>query len=59
MPEEGIQLSPHKNLLTTQEIHRLAKVFVQQGITKIRLTGGEPTIRKDFTEIVCKLKALT
>lgn len=52
MPSEGIQLSPKESILTTSEIIRLANLFVQQGITKIRLTGGEPTIRRDFVDIV-------
>jgi molybdenum cofactor biosynthesis enzyme MoaA len=52
MPSEGVPLSPKEHLLTKSEIIRLAQIFVGQGITKIRLTGGEPTIRKDFMEIV-------
>ncbi|KAI8896514.1 molybdopterin synthase [Globomyces pollinis-pini] len=58
MPEEGVDLSPSKNLLTTNEITKLAKLFVQQGIDKIRLTGGEPTIRKDFVDVVYELNKL-
>jgi cyclic pyranopterin phosphate synthase len=58
MPEGGVELSPPEHLLTSQEINRLAKLFVQQGITKIRLTGGEPTIRKDFLQIVQNLNDL-
>jgi hypothetical protein len=54
MPEEGIELSPKSNLLTTDEIIRLAKLFVQAGVKKIRLTGGEPTVRKDIIDIVGK-----
>jgi GTP 3',8-cyclase / cyclic pyranopterin monophosphate synthase len=58
MPSNGVMLSPSDNLLTTPEIVRLAKIFVQQGIKKIRLTGGEPTIRKDFVELVGQLNDL-
>src|SRR5205809_4397366 len=43
MPEEGISLSPPAHLLTTPEIIYLSALFVSQGVTKIRLTGGEPT----------------
>ncbi|KKZ61563.1 hypothetical protein EMCG_00546 [[Emmonsia] crescens] len=43
MPEEGIQLSPAAKILTTPEIVYLSSIFVSQGVTKIRLTGGEPT----------------
>ena len=58
MPEDGVPLTPSSSLLTTAEILRLARLFVQQGITKIRLTGGEPTIRKDLIEIIRGLNAL-
>ena len=42
--------------ITAEEIKRLAKALSQLGVSKIRLTGGEPTIRKDFFEIVNILK---
>lgn len=48
MPEEGVPLSPPSHLLTTPEISYLSSLFVSQGVTKIRLTGGEPTIRPDI-----------
>ncbi|SAM01816.1 hypothetical protein [Absidia glauca] len=52
MPEEGVPLTPTQQLLTTQEILTLAELFVRQGVTKIRLTGGEPTVRPDITTII-------
>ena len=52
MPEEGVDLTPNDRLLSTPEIIRLSKLFVQQGVDKIRLTGGEPLVRKDVIEIV-------
>lgn len=52
MPASGIDLTPSNLLLTPPEIQRLAKLFVASGITKIRLTGGEPSIRADLVEIV-------
>ena len=52
MPEEGVPLSPSSHLLTTPEIVYLSKLFVAQGVTKIRLTGGEPTIRKDIVPLM-------
>ena len=58
MPEEGVDLSPKERLLSTAEIYRLAGLFVQEGVTKIRLTGGEPTIRRDFVDIVGNLNSL-
>ncbi len=54
MPEEGVDLTPNDRLLSTAEIVRLCKLFVQQGVDKIRLTGGEPLVRKDVVEIVGK-----
>ena len=52
MPEEGVQLTVPNKLLTTDEIVTLASLFVRQGITKIRLTGGEPMVRPDVLEII-------
>ncbi|CAK4031150.1 Molybdenum cofactor biosynthesis 1 [Lecanosticta acicola] len=52
MPEEGIQLSPNKEILTTAEVHYLSALFVNQGVNKIRLTGGEPTVRKDIIPLM-------
>lgn len=52
MPEEGVQLTPRDSLLTTEEIVRLAKLFAAVGISKIRLTGGEPLVHKDIVKIV-------
>lgn len=54
MPEEGAPLSPKEHLLTTDEVVKLASIFVSNGVRKIRLTGGEPTVRKDLPEIVGK-----
>lgn len=52
MPESGVPLSPTPSLLSTPEILELASLFVAEGVTKIRLTGGEPTVRKDVVELV-------
>lgn len=58
MPEEGVKLKPESQLLTRPEISRLARLFVKSGVRKIRLTGGEPTIRPDIHEIVQELNEL-
>jgi len=58
MPSEGIDLTPNEKLLSSQEILRVARLFVSQGVTKIRLTGGEPTVRKDCVELVEELGKL-
>ena len=51
MPEEGVELTQNSELLTTEEIIALAKLFVKEGVNKIRLTGGEPLVRKDIVEL--------
>lgn len=58
MPEEGVQLAPARHLLTTPEIVYLSSLFVSQGVTKIRLTGGEPTVRKDIVPLMREIGAL-
>jgi len=58
MPEEGVPLSPNEHLLTTPEIFMLSSVFVHQGVTKIRLTGGEPTVRRDIVPLMQQLGTL-
>ena len=52
MPEEGVALTPAPQLLTTSEILRLSRLFVSEGIDKVRLTGGEPLVRQDLLDIV-------
>ncbi|HBK84350.1 MAG TPA: cyclic pyranopterin phosphate synthase MoaA, partial [Flavobacterium sp.] len=42
MPADGILLSPKSNLMQADEIYEIAKIFVDNGVDKIRLTGGEP-----------------
>ncbi|XP_004846685.1 molybdenum cofactor biosynthesis protein 1 isoform X1 [Heterocephalus glaber] len=58
MPEEGVPLTPKADLLTTEEILTLARLFVKEGVDKIRLTGGEPLIRRDVVDIVAQLRQL-
>ncbi|KDQ63119.1 hypothetical protein JAAARDRAFT_367485 [Jaapia argillacea MUCL 33604] len=58
MPSEGVDLSPKEHILTDDEVVRLATLFVKCGVTKIRLTGGEPTVRKGIVELVGRLHDL-
>ena len=58
MPAEGVPLSPKSHLMTYEEIYEIAKTFVKHGVTKIRLTGGEPLIRKDIPIILERLASL-
>jgi molybdenum cofactor biosynthesis protein A len=58
MPENGVLLSPQSQLMTANEVFHIAALFVQNGVDKIRLTGGEPLLRKDFSEILTSLSTL-
>ena len=48
MPAQGINVVPRQELLSYKEMYRLIRVLTELGITKVRLTGGEPFVRKDF-----------
>lgn len=51
MPER-MQFLPRAEVLSLEEAHRLALAFIDRGVTKIRLTGGEPLVRRDMIELV-------
>ncbi|MHB1179219.1 MAG: GTP 3',8-cyclase MoaA [Daejeonella sp.] len=58
MPEENYEFTPASRLMQPGEIESLARIFVENGVDKIRLTGGEPLVRKDAAEIIERLSAL-
>ncbi len=58
MPEEEYEFTPASRLMQAGEIEKLAGFFVEQGVTKIRLTGGEPLVRKDAAAIILALAKL-
>ena len=58
MPEEDYEFTPASRLMQCHEIEALSKIFVDLGVTKIRLTGGEPLVRKDAKEIIMALSKL-
>ncbi|MBX7152620.1 GTP 3',8-cyclase MoaA [bacterium] len=58
MPSDGMEFVPRDELLTFDEIERIVRVLVNLGIEKIRLTGGEPTVRKDIAELVRRIGRL-
>lgn len=58
MPEEGIPLSEKSSLMSHEEVVYIAKEFVKLGVNKIRLTGGEPLIKKNVAKIITELAEL-
>lgn len=52
MPEEGVPHKPSSNFMSTDEVLGIAKEFVSMGVRKIRLTGGEPLVRKDAASVI-------
>jgi cyclic pyranopterin phosphate synthase len=58
MPVEEMEWMPQSKLMSAQEIVQLAEIFVSLGVKKIRLTGGEPLVRKDFGQILEELARL-
>jgi len=58
MPEETYDFTPAGKLMQKDEIATLSKIFVSLGVNKIRLTGGEPLVRKDAAEIIIALSKL-
>eukprot|EP00007_Cunea_sp_BSH-02190019_P007815 CAMPEP_0174242374 /NCGR_PEP_ID=MMETSP0417-20130205/27659_1 /TAXON_ID=242541 /ORGANISM="Mayorella sp, Strain BSH-02190019" /LENGTH=388 /DNA_ID=CAMNT_0015321757 /DNA_START=384 /DNA_END=1547 /DNA_ORIENTATION=- len=57
MPEEGVPLQPTDALLTVDEILRLVRVFASRGVTKLRFTGGEPTLHPELGRLVHESRA--
>jgi cyclic pyranopterin phosphate synthase len=58
MPEEGIPLIRHSDILTYEEILRIVRVFAEEGISKVRLTGGEPLVRKGIVDFISRLSQI-
>lgn len=58
MPAEGINFAKNDKLLTIEELKTLSSILVDQGIDKIRITGGEPFVRKDLMELLRYLAKL-
>ena len=58
MPEEGVKFQAREEILTFEEIERVARIAAANGITKFRLTGGEPLVRHDLPVLIRKLFAI-
>ena len=58
MPEEGLEMTSHEEVLTYGEIVRICKIMAKTGLKKIKLTGGEPLVRKELPKLAGRLKAI-
>ncbi len=58
MPAEGIQMLRHEDILTFDEIVEVVRTAVDHGVTKVRLTGGEPLVRKGITDLVTMIHGI-
>ncbi len=58
MPEEGVKFVPRGEILAFEEIERIARIAVGLGIDKIRVTGGEPLVRKDLPVLIARLNPI-
>lgn len=55
MPEEGVKFMPRQEILSFEEIERFVRVAASMGVTKLRVTGGEPLVRKDLPQLIGRL----
>ena len=59
MPQEGVKLLDHSKILTFDEIEDFTRTAVSMGIDKVRITGGEPLVRREITTLIKKLSAIS
>lgn len=58
MPEGGIELIPHEELLSLEELYRVVRIMEELGIKKVRFTGGEPLVRKNLIKLIADVGKL-
>src|SRR5690349_4964665 len=58
MPQEGVRIMEREEILAFEELARYVRVAVSLGITKLRITGGEPLVRRDLARLIDKLNAI-
>ena len=58
MPAEGMEFAPHDEIMSYEEIAQVLKVLAPMGMRKVRLTGGEPLVRKDLHKLVSMISAI-
>jgi len=56
MPEEGLRFSEKSELLSYEEMERLVRILAEMGISKVRITGGEPFVRKDIVPFMKRIR---
>ena len=58
MPETGVKFEPREHVLSFEEIERFARIAVSMGVRKLRLTGGEPLLRRELGTLISRLLAI-
>lgn len=58
MPDEGVEWMPHEGILRYEEILRLGRIFADLGVTRFKITGGEPLVRKGVESLIAGLRAI-
>jgi len=58
MPADGVEFKDRSEILTIEEIVRLTTIFARLGINKVRLTGGEPTVRRGLVDLIARLRGI-
>src|SRR5579872_2012565 len=58
MPDEGVKYMPREEILSFEEIERFVRIAVSLGINKLRITGGEPLVRRDLPVLIRRLSAI-
>lgn len=55
MPDEGVEWKPKDEIMSLEEIEQIIRLFVRLGVKKVRLTGGEPSVRKRYIDLIARL----
>jgi cyclic pyranopterin phosphate synthase len=58
MPPEGIQWQPHESIMPFEDISRFVRIAAAEGIKEVRITGGEPLVRKDIPDLIGQISAI-
>ncbi|MFH0071213.1 radical SAM protein, partial [Peribacillus sp. NPDC056705] len=58
MPSEGMEFQPHDEIMSYEEITAIMSVLAPMGVSKVRLTGGEPLVRKDLETLVHQIASI-